>query len=844
MQLCFSVAALFLTCSALSTTLPVTISYTEIVADECVSFRQTGDCSATGPPEPSGDKACDVVIPCNVGACPSGYCECRSGAHDHPVDCHPESHGPFKCADFCQMSASPTHALPTDKGLEISNGFVRVVLNLNQSTIHAVYGDFAGQGDFRLSVLASAFRLEREDGDGSIHSTSALAQLKVLTNTTELAVLTLAGITDNPTDAAASETWTISLSRASRSFVLNTTGSLVRDVSARAVRHSVGFASTSIYALFERGVVQMLGADKAKTHFAGALAPRVYAMGGGTSVDIRQTLSSAQTVVISNGYGTPSGLQEVLAGALSLADEWTDGWSHTSADTLKAGTRWTTSVRLAPNNRNFPAGDLTTDANLDDRDLEAYMTGIYGSPVGCLCTYDNEVKAGVRVAQIATTIARPDRGYGGTYNYFDPDNFIGLSAMIYSNNPYLQDQARLVIERSGAFLKPNGQLPHHFKEDVPQYLALSGETQTGPNIFWTKTALQYASASGDLAWLVNYMPSLRAAASFCFDLIDPDWHMIDAPGSLMIDVFVRANFTADSNAMMIGFLRQFAEAEYVVGNATGGDKLNSLADTMRDAMNALLWDDKGDDHFLTQRNRDNTTRDFVDYDANLIAIAHSVPPSDRAKRILERVDSGRCSHASGAGPQFVSERWYGPADTTGGNTGDSWCSMGRIAWFDAHARKLQNDQASFDSSLALIQGDLLRDTWMHERYGCDGKQQDNRTSHYFEYPSTVAILLREIRYGINLGLRSVTINPFGPSQFNFHIGNVDVDYSPKNVRAAVPGSGTRQWTITGLVAAHPFDVSSAGTCSMDPVVVSTDAGGVLSFVAPIGVGCVLSVAAQ
>ena len=29
---------------------------------------------------------------------------------------------------------------------------------------------------------------------------------------------------------------------------------------------------------------------------------------------------------------------------------------------------------------------------------------------------------------------------------------------------------------------------------------------------------------------------------------------------------------------------------------------------------------------------------------------------------------------------------------------------------------------------------------------------------YFEYPSTVAMLLREIRYGINLGLMNITID--------------------------------------------------------------------------------------
>ena len=71
---------------------------------------------------------------------------------------------------------------------------------------------------------------------------------------------------------------------------------------------------------------------------------------------------------------------------------------------------------------------------------------------------------GKRVAQAATTIARPDRGYSGTYNYFDPDNYLTMHALLYSGEPYLQEQARLVIERSGAFLKPNGELPHHFEK--------------------------------------------------------------------------------------------------------------------------------------------------------------------------------------------------------------------------------------------------------------------------------------------------------------------------------------------------------------------------------------------
>ena len=122
------------------------------------------------------------------------------------------------------------------------------------------------------------------------------------------------------------------------------------------------------------------------------------------------------------------------------------------------------------------------------------MAGIYGSAPGCLCTFPNSPACpGMegkheKLGQIATTVARPDRGYAGTYNYFDPDNFFSMTALIYSGEPFLQEQARTVIERSGAWLcigeveKKNtctyGQLPHHFVGDKPTVLALSGATQT------------------------------------------------------------------------------------------------------------------------------------------------------------------------------------------------------------------------------------------------------------------------------------------------------------------------------------------------------------------------------
>jgi hypothetical protein len=280
------------------------------VNGSCVSFRQTGGCSGTGPRQPDGDRNCEETIPCNSGTCPSGYCECKGGEKRHPVDCKAGSHTPFTCAEIC---AGPDAA----------------------------------------------------DDD-------------------ELATV------------------------------------------------------------------------------------------------------------------------------------------------IRADASWHTSAVITPNSKNFPSGDLTLGPNIPSDDLHAVMAGIYGSAPGCLCTFPNSPACpGMegkhqKLGQIATTVARPDRGYAGTYNYFDPDNFFSMSALIYSGEPFLQEQARTVIERSGSWLcigeveKNNtctyGQLPHHFVGTTPTFLALSGATQTGPNTFWTKSALQYARNSGNLAWLKSYMPTLRASS--------------------------------------------------------------------------------------------------------------------------------------------------------------------------------------------------------------------------------------------------------------------------------------------------------------------------------------------
>jgi hypothetical protein len=158
------------------------------------------------------------------------------------------------------------------------------------------------------------------------------------------------------------------------------------------------------------------------------------------------------------------------------------------------------------------------------------------------------------------------------------------------------------------------------------------------------------------------------------------------------------------------------------------------------------------------------------------------------------------------------------------------------------------DHQTFDNViLNPIRDDLLKNTWLHERFACDGTQQLNRTEYYFEYPALVSILLRQIRYGINMELRNVSISPFQSTlkPFSYHIGNVHVDYNaPTSVQINLPGSGTRNFFIAGLTPSTWFDISSSESCEVIPPKAASDPYGRLSFKASIGEHCPIIVKQQ
>lgn len=760
----------------------------------------------------------------------------------------------------------------------LSNGYVCACVAPGQ--LVGLYADFEGRGQYGRNVLSGhGMTLRREDSQGHTYTSATLGpgqvDLVALRNDSAVATVEMANIVDSSAHPAVRETWTFTLLPADRAVTFRSSGGVVRaGVTARSISRYYELRPTALYAWFKGGVVQMKNAGAGSDFYISNDALyRFYSLGGSgaeeqavgnASFDWTWTDTTearpAQTALLSSSSGRPywSGLQEVLAGGVAsapsdLIDHWRDGWESVPDTAINSSLSWNYTTELAANNMDFPASTVGTNIQVPTKDVHAIMTGTYASPVGNLCTHMNEVRDGVSVGQIATSIALPGRGYSGTYNYFDPDNYLATSALVWSNEPYLQEQVRAVLERSGSFLKTNGQLPHHFVGTKPVYQALSGEIQTGPNVFWILSCFNYAKASQNFSWLREYMPTLRLASEFLFDLIDPRVQLANVPGSLMIDVFLRSNFTTDTNAQLVGFFKAFADAEEFCGNATGAFALRDLASNLSAAMNKYLWatTEQGDDHFVTQWNGpdDNTVRDFVDYDANLIAVAHGIVGPSRAARVFQRIDDGGQCRASAT---FVSERYYGPNDTTGaphGNIGDSWCAMGRIAWFDALGRKRFGDVDGFERYvLHPLQDLLVQNTWMHERLHCDGSQELNRTAAYFEYPSVVAMLLREVRYGITLGFSTVTIAPFGINEFQYHIGNVHVDFSPTRVSMVLPGAeGVESvYTVSPVAKLASFNLILRGDAchrTSDDIksIVISDKSGQLSFKAPQGLECNVTV---
>ena len=315
-----------------------------------------------------------------------------------------------------------------DDWVVLANGFTCAIYDTAHPRLASLRGDFMGLGRYGAnSLAANGVALEAVDAAGAVHSSADAGPAKstvtvtVTSNTSSLAAVRVDGITDG---LAADATWQLSLASGARSLVLNTTGRTKATGSApvRIVRHNFPLAPASVYALFDRGVVQTMA--KQSFYASADNITRLYALGqnenssvspygtnthaGNLSVSLRRTRVAGagcpNLVVVGSLAGAPcsSSFEEVLwasqtademiEAAASLEGLPLDTWSPQGLANLPAApvsgrpSAWSTWAELAPNNADFPAqgaaGDVSAANTVAGRDLRALLTGIYGSPVG------------------------------------------------------------------------------------------------------------------------------------------------------------------------------------------------------------------------------------------------------------------------------------------------------------------------------------------------------------------------------------------------------------------------------------------------------------------------------
>lgn len=695
---------------------------------------------------------------------------------------------------YSRVSASA----PVDAGVSVvrsgnhvtlSNGFVQLTFDCTAHRLIRFSADHTGHGNFRVQLLAPDGLEIEGDSAGSAPATVKVSQ-------------------SSPGGASVSFRWPSGTASTQLTLTLRarSRGAQVEAVLGANEGIRIMLRQWFMLGLFERGAVQYIAGQH--RHFSSTNPLRLFytidRTNGSVAVEPDAATPAREVTLLSGSNPERSGILLHAQPSQNQLNAWESGVVAVPVRSKRADMKQASSTvafTLYGNDLPYPAHRQDSRADglseAKARDMEAYFTATYASAAGVLGSY-------MQPGSAYPTLAHPKRAYGDAFDFFDPDSWETLTTLAYSGDPLLQTEARRLLERSEAVQRVDGQIPHHFVDGVPTFLSIAGSSQTGPNIFWTLAAIEYAAATGDADWLRAHYAHLRMATDWVLSRYDPKEELVRADGPLFIDVFRRSGFTLDTNVFTYYLLgRMSTVATFCDDPATANRYLN-LRTNLRQGMLRNLWN--GHDHFVTERHADGSIRDFVDYDGNFAALAFGVLPNDvDARKLLKRLDSGPRTHPGGYGT-WVSERRYDKQDCYSNNDGDSDVAMARIWWLDMGARVRMNDHANFDSLFAKIENDLMSQVWLPERYDAEGRPAHNR--YYHEYPEVFTMVLRTMRYGVQVGVQSISIHPLGVHQFSLHLGALRVDYSPSRISIQAPGTGSRTFTVAGLMAGRRYSLST------------------------------------
>ena len=738
------------------------------------------------------------------------------------------SHQMYRENALSEAFPNDTPLLFMDKGnrLVLSNGYLFLEFNKSKYAIDVLKADFFGKSHYGRNLVPKALTGESgllslvlSDTIKSTHAAPSTSnfEYKILIHDNDVLQVEFKS-TISGNEISAKSNLILTLLSGRRKFNIKTSVEPVNSAKINLIKLCFHFNQWFMNGFFDKGVVQNISSGN-KMFYSEDPLNVFYTIDnkkGSVSVVpvVRGTVQGHLEVTDTDYFKV--GIESVLFGSYTQADRWVDSdQMNPTTNYAESEKIYKCSYDIYANNYPFPVHSINNSKNMNFDDLRIFYSAIYGSAAGVLGTYKNTGSA-------YPNLVFPGGPYGDMYTFFDPDARSTVSTLSFSGDVYLQNQAREIIELAERNMK-SGQIPHHFIANKPKYLSIAKSEQPGPNIFWVLASIDYASATGDNDWLKAHYNKMKEATDHVLKTYDPEIQLVKVNGPLFIDVFIRNNFTLDTNVMLLRLLPLMSDIARLCNDEDGAERYLVYSKNIKSGINEQLWD--GNDHYFTQKNVDGTIRDMVDYDGNYAAIAFGAVTDEAiVKSIFKRLDGGENTHPNGYGT-WPSEKTYEETDCYGENTGDSDVAFARIWWLDMFARYVSGDLENFNVYFNKLGKDLIDNTWMRERY--DSKGFQTRAHYYHEYPEIITMVLREMIYGINIKPGKVIIKPFGKNKYFYKLGNLEVSYDRTCVELSVPGTGFLNYAIYGLLPDTKYSSSVVGT-------VLTDNHGMATFKAPAG----------
>ena len=350
-------------------------------------------------------------------------------------------------------------------------------------------------------------------------------------------------------------------------------------------------------------------------------------------------------------------------------------------------------------------------------------------------------------------------------NYFD---FVHASQRADGNLPFAISPGETPPSREALETYRRAE---RWPEDVYEYTPIEGKTRKWIGLYdhwlleakplsilatvsYILTAVDYFTATGDVAWLKENLLSVEKAASYILSKIGKKG-LLEASG-FYVESPPRHGYDGVAQCYAVKAMHEMASLSRTAGLADAtAEKWEKQAEGIAEAFRREFW---CGDHFAEYIHHD---RGLIDThglsDTNWAAIAWGVATDEQCSKVWPLLKTEKSLWHGGMPTQLVSKpdtyaEWelHEPLPWVLPNPKHDVAAMGRVWWLEVQSCLRMKDFDRLRESVRLVcETGIKHDGWWFERYSArlDGTVKPSGANGYCEY---AAILVRAVFGNLNL----------------------------------------------------------------------------------------------